>query len=199
MAAEAQEARRVAQNFATTVRRFTPLAQKLGLGPEQSQRLFQLIMDAHEAGVDFAAASAHFGQDVSQNPDIYWTSVDELKAQIQNQIKALLGDDGYVEYLAATLAANQSAVIDFLQKRLKPAGGQLSDEQAGQLLAVLQGLKTARVSDEVVTRASGFLSPTQLGTLTEYQQRQTAGPKVESRQNAIQQNLPATPAVSPGK
>jgi hypothetical protein len=83
--------------------------------------------------------------------------------------------------------------------RMKMLAQTISAFATGQLVSVLQALKTARVDDEVIARASGFLSQTQLAKLTEYQQRQTAGPTVESRQNAIRLNIPAAPSSPGGK
>jgi RNA polymerase sigma factor (sigma-70 family) len=171
------------------IRRLTPLFEKLNLTTEQQEELTRLVVDDHQAGIDVAAASARIGEDISDRPEAYWAANKALRAQFLTEVKALLGEEGFEEFLANDLAVRQSAVIEHLQKRLTTTNAILDEHQSEQLLTVLRERETFVVGDEVVDRARAFLSPAQIESLLIEQERQQAGPKKEPVQRTIQRNL----------
>ncbi len=198
--ANPETAKRIADDRAVTVRRYTPFYEKLGLTPEQSEKMTALLMDNREAGVDFAAAAARHGSDVSGNHQAFVGTVSELRAKIDGEIRTLLGPAGYEQFLEADLAIRQEAVVERLQTTGQPAvNAHLTPEQAGMMLALLREMGVYNLNDEVVSRARAFLAPSQIDSLLEMQRRQKLGPKKEKVQQAIQENLPTSAPASSGK
>jgi hypothetical protein len=182
-----------------TIGRYAALYRQLGLLPEKADRLTQLLMDDREAGVDFAAASARYGKDVGQDRAAFAGSVSELRAQIQGEIRALLGEEGYAAFQAADVEIRQAAIVERLQTRLTPIKAGLNDMQAAQMLAVLREAGVHNLNDEVLARAATFLSAPQLEILTEIKDRQRQGPKKEKIQQAVRENLAPGGAAAPGR
>jgi RNA polymerase sigma factor (sigma-70 family) len=194
VAGSGDAAARLAQNRNLINRRYGTYFQQAGLAPEQREKLTQLLIDLREASVDFAAATATTGQDASKDREVFQGSVYALREQIQGQIKALLGDDGYTQFTAVDENVRQSAVVERMQKNLKATGGALSAEQSSQLVGVMRDLGVSYVSEDVVARAGGFLAPAQVAALQALQQRRQLGAQKENVQRAIGNNLPSAGA-----
>ncbi len=190
-----REANQLAKTRALTVTRLAPLFEKLTLTDEQKEKLIQLVMNDHEAGRDFATASAKNGEDVSKTPEDYWSVNYMLHQQFFSDVHELLGDDGYAAFRANDLAIRQSLVIDHLQARLAPASEPLTIEQSNQLRGIFQDGNTFAVDDVVVEQARAFLSETQLNALIAEQALQHAGPQKPGLQRAIHDNIPADTGV----
>jgi RNA polymerase sigma factor (sigma-70 family) len=184
-----REARRLDNLRESAERRIAPLAEKLGLTPEKREQLIQLVMDDHEAGVDFAAANARLGKDITGNPDEYWDAGALLRHQLYDDVRALLGEDGLAAFRENELAVRQNAVVEHLQRRLTPMQEPLTDQQSQQLIALLKDRNTFVVRDDIIAAARTFLSPAQLADLTVEQERQQAGVQKPEVQRVIQQNL----------
>jgi hypothetical protein len=182
-----------------TIRRYATLYRQLGLSGEKADRLTQLLMDDREAGVDFAAASARYGKDVGQDHEAFVGSVSELRAKIQAEIHALLGEEGYAAFQAADVEIRQASIVERLQARLTPINAGLSEAQAGQMLAVLREAGVYNLNDAVVAQAGTFLSQPQVEILTEIKNRQRQGPKKDKIQQAVRDNLAPDAPPAPGK
>jgi hypothetical protein len=89
-----------------------------------------LLVDRREAGVDLAAANAKFGRDASEDRVAFDRTVNELRAQIQNEIKTLLGDEGYAQFKAADLEVRQTANVERLQTALTPSNAALTEQHS---------------------------------------------------------------------
>lgn len=183
------EANRTAMLRETIVRRLTPVFQQLSLTSEQQEKLVVLAMNQHESTKDLAAANAREGIDISEDSEAYWNGKMQMRAQFQAEAKALLGENGYAVLLANDIRVGQEAVIEHLQKRLTPGGAQLSEAQAGQLLALLRERDTWNVDDDVLDQASGFLSAAQMDILQLEAMRQGEGPLKPAVQKVIKQNF----------
>ena len=184
-----QAHRRLAKVHNDAERRLTPLLDTLKLTPIQRRKLIQLTIDDHEGGKDFAAANAREGRDITASPEEYWDAGGIMHQQFLDQVRVLLGEEGFAQFVANDLVMRQAAVVEHTQKRLMPANDPLSDQQSSQLAELLRQRKTFVVSDEIISDAKSFLSPLQLEALATEQSRQTGGATKPAVQRAISENL----------
>lgn len=190
---EKLDANRMAKIREKTSQRLGPLFQKINLTPEQQGKLIKLVIDDREAGLDFAAARARVGDDLTQDPDAYWIATFELRNDTQDRIKSLLGDSGYAEFLLNDFNVRQSVVVEVLQKLLQGSPAELTDEQGKRLLTTLNEFKTYQIDDAVIADAANFLSPPQMEALLTVRSRQTSGTLKPIVQKTIRANLGKTP------
>jgi RNA polymerase sigma factor (sigma-70 family) len=182
----------VTQQKNKVLKHYGGIFNELQLTKPERDHLTQLLIDKEQASIDFAAANAQQGEDVSQDPETFQAMVASTRETINGQIQALLGDDRYKQFQASETKQGQSALFVRLENRLAPFNAALSPEQTTQLQAVLQGLDIGHVNDQVVAQAGAFLSPQQLGALQEINEKRQAGAKKPKVQQAISQNLPAS-------
>lgn len=184
-----QEARRSARTREAAMERLQPLFQKLDLSPEKREALLQLVVNHHEAGMDFAVANAKAGFDVSADQDLYadWNVAE--RADFSQRVKELLGESGYAAYEENDLAYRQSAVVEHLQKRLALINDVLSPEQSSQLLGLLQQNRQFKVSSDIIKQSRAFLSEAQVKELVVEHERQAAGVERRAVINAIHRNI----------
>lgn len=192
-------AQQVAQARRAILRLYGALYDKLGLNAEQREQLTQILVNDREASVDYATANAALGRDASQDPEGFTFMVNQTRQPLKDQVIALLGVDAYVEFVLGDVAVRQAAVIDRMQKSLKPAGSRLSAAQAAQLQGVLQELGVHHVTDAVVARASLFLSEPQMEALQAIQARRAHAEQKPKVQQAIQANLSGATTVPGSK
>jgi hypothetical protein len=183
-----KEAKQAAQDRRLVIRRYGALMDQLGLDPDQREKLTLLLVDSREASADFAGATAAVGADVSQDHDAFAGGVAEVRAQLKEQMRALLGDDDYAQFQAGDLAIRQTAVIERAQNQLGGGSERLTPAQAAQLQGVLQQLGVNHVNDTVLDRAGEFLSPSQLEALRQQQARRANGETKPRVQRALDKN-----------
>jgi hypothetical protein len=181
-------ARREAKDRRLIEDRYGHLFDQLSLNPAQREQLTRLLIDDREASADYAGAAATVGVDASEDPQAFAKSVREVRAQLQDQIAAVLGDEGYAKFVAGDVAIKQAAVLDRAQSALQGTGAELTGTQADQLQAVLRELGVHSVNDEVIARASGFLSDQQIQVLQEQQALRARGVGKDRVQKAIRKN-----------
>ena len=166
--------------------RYAPLAQALKLTPEQTDQFIELFTklwfdiyvttDTLPGNADPAKAA----QDVAA-----------AKADIENQMRALLGESGYAQFKEFTFEIPARATLDLLYGQL--GDKQLTDDQTDRLFQVLKAepyelthgiegdvnkaffgspsqvadylLRLAESNQRVIQQASSFLTPEQLATL----------------------------------
>jgi RNA polymerase sigma factor (sigma-70 family) len=182
--------RRAAQSRRLTLRRYGSFLDQLTLSEAQRERLIQLLIDVREASPDLAAAEAAGGVDASDDSETFQVSAHSLRQGLNERIKTLLGEEGYERFLAADVAVRQAAVVERMQKNLKPQAAPLTPAQSEQLLEVMRDLQVNHVTAEVVAGAGAFLSPPQLAALQALQQRREQGVLKDNLQKTIHDNLP---------
>jgi hypothetical protein len=168
--------------------RYGKLLDQLNLTPAQREQLTRMLIDQREASADYAGAVATAGVDASEDPRNFNKSVREVRDQLHEQMAALLGDEGYAKFVAGDLAIKQAAVLDRAQSSLQGTGAELTGPQAQQLQGLLQELGVHYVTDDVITRASGFLSDRQIQALEEQQVLRARGANKDRVQKAIRKN-----------
>ena len=166
--------------------RYGPLAQKLGLSPTQSDQLMRLLVDKQMIPNDATLAGLQQGGNVLNDPGAFATVVAESQDQIENQIQALLGDEGYAQYLQWNITAGQSGSIARLQAAL--AGTEpLSDAQVTQLQQLLNDNHVGHLTAKILAtaQAQGFLSSTQMQALASLFEQQQAAQQARRAPQAL--------------
>ena len=161
----AAEARHIANVRKLIERRLAPLFAKLNLTPEQQEKLIRVSIDGHEIPRDTAATLALRGGDQSSLANTLDAITEQLKAENNEQVRALLGEAGYQAFLDNQVVVHQQGVIEHMQNVLKNTGAQLTDEQSAHLLSLMQERHTTFVSDEVISAAEKFLNKSQIDAL----------------------------------
>jgi hypothetical protein len=190
----ARLAQQLTQDRRKVLRLYGPVFDQLHLTPDQQEKLTQLLVNYREASIDYVSATATTGVDPTQDRETSQLSIASLREGIQQQIKALLGEEKYAEFQVADQAARQDGVITRMQTNLQASGQLLTEEQQTQLRDVLRNLNLNHVTSDVVDRSANFLSPAQLAALQKIQQERTRGITKLPLQNAIRENLPSIPA-----
>jgi hypothetical protein len=190
----ARLAQQLAQDRRKVQRAYGPVFDQLHLPPDQQEKLTQLLVNYREASIDYVSATATTGVDPTQDRETSQLSIASLRDGIQQQIKALLGDERYAAFQVAEQAARQEGVINRVQNNLQASGQLLTAEQQTQLNEVLRSLDLNHVTPDVIDRAASFLTPAQLAALQKIQQERARGLTKPPFQNAIRENLPPTPA-----
>lgn len=165
----------------------------LHLNQAERDQLFQLLIDKRLTSMDLAVANAKQGDDVSQDQELFDAEVSSTRDVVDDQIKALLGDDRYKQFLDGENKQRQDVLFVRLQNRLRPFNAELNAEQTAKLQAVFQGMTSVKINDHVVADAGSFLSPQQLGALQEINQQRKSAANKPKVQKAISQNLTPAP------
>jgi len=187
-----QEKTRVAAAFA-------PLIKRLNLTPDQATQ-FQNLMAERQASVMDAIAAAR-SEGVTDRAEMAGV-IQQATSQVDSQLQALLGPDGYSQYQNYVQTQPQRNQVNQLQLGLINSGNApLQDYQVQQLTQILaQGSPAAAgggrgntffaefggagvmgppvsgppISQDAVNQAAGILSPAQLQQLQAMQQEQAA-------------------------
>lgn len=191
---EAQRLMAVQQRGALD-QRYGALFRMLNLPPDQLERLKDLLVERQTAGVDVLAAARSQGLSNRENRAEIRSLLEATQAEVDESIRALLGESGYQRYEYYNSTQPQRAAVGRLEQRLSYSTLPLSasqSEQLVQLLAAQSPSGTAAASprfaraaffgggpgtpitDELVTQAATILSPVQLDALRQLQQEQQA-------------------------
>jgi hypothetical protein len=114
---------------------FSPLLKSLNLSPEQTDKLQALLAERQSSFMD--ALSAARSQGITGRDQIQQL-VQQANSQIDGQIQALLGPDGYAQYNNYLQTMPQRNQVSQLQARLASEGTTpLQDFQSQQLTQIL--------------------------------------------------------------
>ena len=116
--------------------RYAALIRNLNLTPEQGDKLKSLIADRQSAQQDAAVAAREAGVNPRQDPQGYQKLIADAQAQSNDNIKSLLGDDGYAALQQYDQTVPQRNVVNQLQQQLSYTTP-LSSEQSEQLVQIL--------------------------------------------------------------
>lgn len=191
------------QQRAALDQRYGDLFRLLNLPPAQLERFKDLLVERQTAAMDVLAAARSQGLNNRENRGEIRSLLEATQAEIDANIRALVGDTNFQRYQNYNQTQPQRAVVNRLAERLSYSSLPLSSQQSEQLVqmlaanspggsgpaiapavnfrtgagagaAVFLGAGGAPISDEFVTQAATVLNPTQLEALRQVQAEQKA-------------------------
>ncbi len=185
---------------AWAARRYKDLFTTLGLSPEDTEKVTQLLASKRQSGMDVAIASLQQGNDPTQDLEGFRQQVIAQHEKIEEELHAQLGDAGYAQYQNFDQNSRYVSMLANIQTSLRATTEPLTADQSEQLMRVFQTNNARRVTDEVLAQAGTFLSESQMRALHDLQAVQLANMQ-KRLQTAAQagQALPTTPASPPPK
>lgn len=174
---------------------YATLFKKLALTPAQLAQFKNLLVEKQSALIDVAGAARAQGLNPRTDRDEFRQLVTQAQAEIDTNIRSVLGDDGFADYQQYQKTLPQRTSVDQFAQRLSYTSTPLTDAQSDQLVQILAdtapagsatGLSArgnmlasiganmggAPISNDAIVRAQGVLSPDQLTALQAYQQEQ---------------------------
>ncbi|MEO7412424.1 MAG: hypothetical protein ABIZ81_03635 [Opitutaceae bacterium] len=131
--------------------KYAALFKKLNLPPEQLDKLKTLLVEKQTAMQDVVAAAHARGINPLADPEGLRKMIADTQAEVENNIKAALGDGGYGQYQEYQQTIPQRALVSQLQQSLSYTQAPLSDSQAEQLIGIL-----SRTSPQPSREVGGF-------------------------------------------
>ena len=172
---------------AKIAREYDTLLTELQLPAAQREAVISLLVDLRESGADFAAASARMGVDVTQDPRQFNLAVKALRERLKGELKTLIGEDGYLRYLAAEEELQLESYAIVLEQRLRKTPTPLSPAQAQELTWIIKQRTLDPKGERLIEAASPILSPAQLEALRAVQDVKRKGVKNEKVLEAIRE------------
>lgn len=117
--------------------RYAALFKSLNLSPEQLDKFKTLLVEKLTAFQDVLAAARSQGINLRDDPEGFRKMIADTQAEVDNSIRATLGDDGFAKYQNYQETIPQRSVVNQLQQSLSYSGTPLSDAQADQLVQIL--------------------------------------------------------------
>jgi hypothetical protein len=117
--------------------RYAALFKNLKLSPEQLDKFKTLLVEKQTALQDVLAAARSQGISLRDDPEGFRKMVADTQAEVDNSIRATLGDEGFAKYQNYQETIPQRSVVNQLQQSLSYTGSPLSDTQAEQLIQIL--------------------------------------------------------------
>jgi hypothetical protein len=164
-------------------REYDPFFQRRGLTADQANRLVELLVEKDEARADLQAAVVTAGATGGS------AGIEEMRTQlyapIVDEMRAILGEDGYSAYNAYQKTYYYHAVAEPVTTMLASANAALSDAQADQFLRAVaandhpQQVKSTDIGsrsridwDAVAAQEASALTPAQLSVIQSYASQQ---------------------------
>ncbi len=169
--------------------RYAPLFNQLHLTPEQAGKVTELLVAKREAGVDAAVGAVQQDINPLDDPKGFDQAVQVSRSEIEDEIKAALGDTAYAQYQQFNAGQNQQAVVNRLQQSLSGTPAPLTGEQAQLFQELLADSQTNHITPDVMDVAKGFLSAPQVAALQQIQQNQQRAQQLRRAQQQAVQSL----------
>jgi hypothetical protein len=209
------------------VQTYGALFKSLNLSPDQLTQFEGLLADKQQAMMDVMQAAREQGVSARTDPDGFKTLVNQAVAQSDASIQQALGDAGFQQYQQYQQTLPERNTVNTLQQSLSYTQTPLTDDEASQMIGLLQqtqpqragngtagttnggdagpgimalinGGGTAKVTDESLTQSSGVLSAPQISALQQIQQQQQAQQQMQQMMRAANQGANGgTPASPP--
>jgi hypothetical protein len=125
------------QQKAAIEQRYAALFKSLNLTAEQAGQLTSLLAERGNTRRDVAEAARTAGIDPRENPQAYRKLFADAQNELNNGIKAVIGEQGYAQYQNFEKTLPQRALVDSLQQRLSYSAAPLTPTQADQLVQIL--------------------------------------------------------------
>jgi hypothetical protein len=171
---------------------YSALFRSLNLTPAQLDAFKNLLVEKTTALMDVRAAAREQGISPRSDPEAYRKLVADTQAQIDEGIRAQLGDAGYAQYKSYEQTQPQRAVVSQLEQRLSYTSTPLTQAQSTQLVNLLAGSTTpsnsgrsgigmgnpnaragrVTITDTTINQSLGVLAAPQVDALRQIQQEQ---------------------------
>jgi hypothetical protein len=125
------------QQKAAIEARYAALFKNLNLPAEQVERLKTLLADRSTTMQDVMAAAHEQGINPRENPDAFRQVVADAQNQINNGIKAVIGEQGFAQLSTYEQTLPQRNLVNELQQRLSYTSTPLTAGQAEQMVQIL--------------------------------------------------------------
>lgn len=125
------------QQRAAVEARYAALFRNLNLAPDQAAKLTALLAERGTTVQDVMSAAREQGIDPRENPAAFRKLVADAQNQINDSIKAAIGDQGFAQLTNYEQTMPQRALVNDLQQRLSYTNTPLTATQAEQLVQIL--------------------------------------------------------------
>jgi hypothetical protein len=205
---------------------YGPLFKSLNLTPDQLAQFQSLLADKQQALMDTLQAAREQGINPRTDPDGFKTLVSQSESQVDSSIQQALGDQAYQQYQQYQQTLPERNTVNSLQQQLSYTQTPLTDDEANQMVALLaqnqpqragsgtagttggdagpnlmnlvNGGGTAKVTAEAVTAASGVLSAPQISALQQIQAQQQAQQQMQQLMRSAAQGAGGNPGAATG-
>lgn len=116
---------------------YAALFRNLGLNPQQSDRLTNLLLERQNLRGEVAEAARAQGLDPRENPEAMRKLMTSARDDIEAAIKSTIGPAGFTALQNYDTTLTQRGVVNELQQRLGASGTPLTPTQADQLVQIL--------------------------------------------------------------
>jgi hypothetical protein len=208
------------------VQTYGALFKALNLSPEQLNQFQGLLADKQQAMLDVMQAAREQGISPRSDPDGFKSLVNTAINQSDTAIQQALGDAAYQQYQQYQQSLPERNTVNSLQQSLSYTQTPLTDDEASQMIGVLQqtqpqragngtagttnggdggpgvmalinGGGTARITDDSLNQAAGVLSAPQVTALQQIQQQQQAQQQMQKMMRAANQGANGTAPSAP--
>ncbi len=131
--------------------RYAALFKNLNLPPDQIEKLKTLLAERATTMQDVMAAARDQGVDPRENPTAFRKMIADAQNEINNGIKATIGDSGFAQLTNYEQTLPQRNLVTELGSRLAYSSTPLTSAQAEQLIGIL----AANAPQRPATAASG--------------------------------------------
>lgn len=118
-------------------RQYAALFRNLNLTPEQAERLKSIIADRPITLQDARNIAREQGLDQRSDPDGFRLLMERTRNDIDNSIKAVIGEAGFTQLRTYEQTMPQRALANDLQQRLSYGSAPLTSDQTEQLVQIL--------------------------------------------------------------
>jgi hypothetical protein len=195
---------------------YAALFKSLNLTPEQLSQFQGLLSEKQQAIADTMQAAREQGINPRTDPDGFKALMSQAVAQTDASIEQTLGEAGFQQYQQYQQTLPERNTVSSLQQQLSYTQTPLTDDEANQMVSLLQNTQpqragngtagtanggspgpglmsllngggTAKVTDDTISQASGVLSAPQIAVLQQIQQQQQAQQQMQQLMRAANQ------------
>ena len=117
--------------------RYAALFKKLGLSPRKLEQFKELLVEKQTAVLDVLAAARSQGLNMRDDRDAVQQLIASTQAELDESIKAAIGDDGFAAYQDFEQTQPTRAVVSQLEQRLSYSSAPLTESQSQQMVRIL--------------------------------------------------------------
>jgi len=158
---------------------YAPLFKTLNLAPDQLEKFKDLLVDRQNAEHDVRTVAQEQGLNRHNSADRSEIDqlIDQAQADVDNNIRAAIGQDKFAQYQYYEDTGDQRDVVDQIDQSLSYTSAPLTPEQNAQLVALLARNApqdnthdhSPSITNQVINDAQSFLSPEQIDALRQRQ------------------------------
>ncbi|HZZ20889.1 MAG TPA: hypothetical protein VFE25_16055 [Opitutaceae bacterium] len=196
------------------------LFKSLNLSPEQLSQFQGLLADKQQAMMDTMQAAREQGINPREDPDGFKALMTQAVAQTDQNIQQMLGDAGFQQYQQYQQTLPERNTVNSLQQSLSYTQTPLTDDESNamvnllaqtqparagngtagattgtpgpNLMAMMNGGGTAKVTADTIAQASTVLTAPQVSALEQIQQQQQAQQQIQQMMRQANQPPAAT-------